>query len=46
MQQSLLLPIEPALKPHTYTKIVCSIVALMPAIFIGRVGWVGMKVQS
>lgn len=48
MQQALL-PTEPsALKarPERYAKVLCSLVPLVPAIFIGRVGWVGMKVTD
>ena len=47
MQQSLL-PTEPALKarPERTANIFRSLMVLMPAIFIGRVGWVGMKVTD
>ena len=47
MQQALL-PAEPTPKPrpYGYGVIVWTTLSLLPAIFIGRIGWVGMKVTD
>ena len=44
MQESLLTPA--AKPPERYVRILRSTLALMPAIFVGRIGWVGMKVTD
>ena len=46
MQQALLPPEPIKPKAESYSKIVLRLLELFPAIFVGRVGWVGMKVTD